>query len=156
MQTMNAVILYDKIAEMSSDPDHRDVLEQVRAVGEVLDAMGYTPVELGLTVDLSAIEKALQACRPAFAFNLVESTGGAGRLIHLAPAVLEFYGIPYTGAPADALYQTSNKAVSKKLLSGWVSPRRRPFFRKTVRTGRSQERGQLHHQIGLGARLHRR
>ena len=58
---MNAVILYDKIAEKSSDPDHRDVLEQVRAVGEVLGALGYTPVELGLTVDLSESEKALKA-----------------------------------------------------------------------------------------------
>ena len=49
-------------------------------------------------------------------------------MIHLVPAVLEFYGIPYTGAPADALYQTSNKAVSKRLLGGSGLPTPQAFF----------------------------
>ena len=138
---MNTIILYDKIAEKSSDPDHRDVLEQVRAVGEVLGALGYTPVELGLTVDLSAIEKALKTLCPAFAFNLVESLEGSGRLIHLVPAVLEFYGIPYTGAPADALYQTSNKAVSKRLLEGSRLPTPEAFFQEDGLNGSIPRKG---------------
>ena len=130
MPTMNAVILYDKIAEKSSDPDHKDVLEQVRAVGEVLEAMGYTPIELGLTMDLSAMRESLKDLCADFAFNLVESLEGSGRLIHLAPAVLELCGIPYTGAPADALYQTSNKAVSKRLLRGSDLPTPEAFFQE--------------------------
>ena len=138
---MNTIILYDKIAEKSSDPDHRDVLEQVRAVGEVLGALGYTPVELGLTVDLSAIEKALKTLGPAFAFNLVESLAGSGRLIHLVPAVLEFYGISYTGAPADALYQTSNKAVSKRLLEGSRLPTPEAFFQEDGLNGSIPRKG---------------
>ncbi len=138
---MNTVILYDKIAEKSSDPDHRDVLEQVRAVGEALGALGYAPVELGLTVDLSAIEKALKTLEPAFAFNLVESLAGSGRLIHLVPTVLEFYGIPYTGAPADALYQTSNKAVSKRLLRGSGLPTPEAFFQEDGLNASIPEKG---------------
>ena len=138
---MNTIILYDKIAEKSSDPDHRDVLEQVRAVGEVLGALGYTPIELGLTVDLSAIEKALKTLGPAFAFNLVESLAGSGRLIHLVPAVLEFYGISYTGAPADALYQTSNKAVSKRLLEGSRLPTPEAFFQEDGLNGSIPRKG---------------
>ncbi len=127
---MNAVIIYDKVAEKMTDPDHRDVLEQVRAVGEVLGAMGYTPLELGITMDLANLEEKLNAFCPDVVFNLVESLSGAGRLIHLAPAVLEFLGFPYTGAPADALYQTSNKAVSKRLLQGSDLPTPEAFFQE--------------------------
>ena len=127
---MNAVIIYDKVAEKMTDPDHKDVLEQVRAVSEVLGAMGYTPLELGITMDLTDLEENLKRLCPAFVFNLVESLEGSGRLIHLPPAVLEFLEIPYTGAPADALYQTSNKAVSKRLLRGSDLPTPEAFFQE--------------------------
>ena len=141
MQKTNVVIVYDQMAEKSSDPDHRDVLEQVGAVGDVLGAMGYAPVELGLTLDLSAIQKVLKDLSPAFVFNLVESLEGSGRLIHLVPTALEFHKIPYTGAPADALYQTSNKAVSKKLLQGSDLPTPEAVFQEDSLTGPSPGKG---------------
>lgn len=119
---MNTVILYDKAADEMMGPDHRDVLEQVRAVGEVLGAMGYIPIKLGISLDMAALEKNLKALSPVFVFNLVESISGCGRLIHLAPSVLDFLGIPYTGSSADVLYLTSNKEVSKRLLKSLNLP----------------------------------
>ncbi len=132
---MNVLLLYDKIAETSSDPDHQDVLSQVRAVGDVLKTMGYAPVPLGLTLDLTAIQEAVRVFSPRFVFNLVESLEGVGRMIHLVPSVLESWGIPFTGAPADALYQTSNKAVSKRLLEGAGLPTPEAVFQEDDPTG---------------------
>jgi hypothetical protein len=48
----------------------------------------------------------------------VETVEGRGRLIHLAPAVLDLLDIPYTGASTDAQFFTSNKLAAKKLLRG--------------------------------------
>jgi len=155
---MNAVILYDKAADELIDPDHRDVLDQVRAVGEVLGALGHTPVEVGVTLDLAVLEKNLKALSPAFVVNLVESLSGCGRLIHLAPSVLEFLGIPYTGASADALYLTSNKAVSKRLLKCSDLPTPEAFFQEDGQMGSIPRKGESyiiksvweHASMGIG------
>ena len=34
-----------------------------------------------------------------------------GSLIHLAPAMLEFLGVRYTGCPSQAMYLTTNKKL---------------------------------------------
>jgi D-alanine-D-alanine ligase len=51
-------------------------------------------------------------------FNLVESLGGSDALAHLVPAVLDVIGIPYTGAPTDALFLTNHKLLAKQRLRG--------------------------------------
>jgi len=48
----------------------------------------------------------------------VESVQGHGRLIHFPASILDLLAIPYTGAPADALYLTSSKILTKKILAG--------------------------------------
>jgi D-alanine-D-alanine ligase len=57
----------------------------------------------------------------------VESVEGHGRLIYLAGALLDFLGIPYTGATTDALYVTTNKLLTKKILAASRIPTP-PFF----------------------------
>jgi D-alanine-D-alanine ligase len=66
----------------------------------------------------------LQALSPAFVFNLVETVEGTGRLIYLAPALLDLFGINYTGASTEAVFLTSNKIVAKRFLkqSGIPTP----------------------------------
>jgi D-alanine-D-alanine ligase len=61
---------------------------------------------------------------PLFVFNLVESVEGNGQLIHLAPALLDHLNMPYTGCSQEAIFVTSNKILSKKLLqlAGVASP----------------------------------
>jgi len=46
----------------------------------------------------------------------VETLGGKGNLIHVAPALLDLLQIPYTGCRTDAMYLTSNKPLAKKIL----------------------------------------
>src|SRR5262249_17060965 len=64
-----------------------------------------------------AARQRLLHLRPAFVFNLVESVEGLGRLIHLAPALYESLGLPYTGAGSEAMYLTSHKSLAKRLLA---------------------------------------
>jgi D-alanine-D-alanine ligase len=58
----------------------------------------------------------LEAQRPDLVFNLVESLAGHGRLIHLVPSLLDAMGLPYSGAPAEAIWLTSHKVMAKERL----------------------------------------
>jgi len=115
---MKVAILYDRMAKGGANPDQSDVLEQARAVGRALEDLSHESIRLGISMDLKAFMGELRELEPDLVFNLVESVEGHGRLIHLAPTVLELLGVPYTGSPADALHVTSNKLIAKKVLEG--------------------------------------
>ena len=99
-------------------PDEQDVLVEVATVGAALAALGYRPMPLPLGLDLAAAGRRLARLKPDFVFNLVESLEGQGRLIHLAPSLLDSLGLAYTGSGAEAIYVTSNKPLAKRLLRG--------------------------------------
>ncbi len=113
---MKVVIIHDRMAEKGANPDQLDVLAQAKAVAQALEDLGHESMRLGLTMDFKAFKVQIERLRPDLVFNLVESVEGHGRLIHLAPTLLELLDIPYTGSPADALYETSNKLIAKKAL----------------------------------------
>jgi D-alanine-D-alanine ligase len=123
---MRIVLLHDANAE-GGRPDENDALVQVQALGRVLAAAGHEIVPLPLSLDLKTGAARLRELRPQLVFNLVESLAGHGQLIHLAPALLDSLGIAYTGAPADAVFLSSQKLWTKRLLQaagvptpGWV------------------------------------
>ena len=109
-------VIYGAVAADAA-PDEQDVLVEVDTVQQALAALGFAPVAVPLTLDLEAVRRRLLHLRPAFVFNLVESVEGLGRLIHLAPALYESLGLPYTGAGSEAMYLTSNKPLAKRLLA---------------------------------------
>jgi D-alanine-D-alanine ligase len=112
---MNIVLLHDAVGEGSS-PDELDVYAQMDAIEPALRELRHTFSRIPLALNLEAGAAALRERRPDLVFNLSESMGGSGRLIHFAPALLETLGIPYTGCPADAVYCTSNKLIAKRIL----------------------------------------
>ena len=114
---MKLAILYDR-PHAGADPDHADVLVQIKAVGHALQELGHEYSELPFSLDLRASIHALRRWAPDMVFNAVESVEGSGRLIHLAPSLLDLLGIPYTGSPTEALFVTSNKLLTKVLLRG--------------------------------------
>jgi D-alanine-D-alanine ligase len=125
---MRVLILHDRVTA-ADGPDGRDVLDQAAAVTGALTALGHTVDRLDCDLDLAALATELRQRQPELVFNLVESLGGSGRLIHLVPACLETLGVPYTGCRADALLLTSNKLLAKRWLQGaglpvpaWVEP----------------------------------
>jgi D-alanine-D-alanine ligase len=125
---MRIAIVHNEVADAGA-PDERDVLVQTEAVREALIARGHQVEALSCTLDLTQLRQRLESLRPDLVFNLVESLGGTGRLIHLAPSLLDAMGMAYTGACAEAIQLTSHKILAKDRLRGlglptpdWVGP----------------------------------
>jgi D-alanine-D-alanine ligase len=114
---MKVVILYDRIAEEGRSPDQRDVLDQAEAIREALAELGHETFTFTFSLDVKAFTESIKRVQPDLVVNLVESVEGQGRLIYLASAVLDFLEIPYTGAPTDTLYLTTNKLLTKRMLA---------------------------------------
>ncbi|MCJ7525135.1 MAG: D-alanine--D-alanine ligase [Candidatus Aminicenantes bacterium] len=123
MNGKKAVILHSQVGE-DSPKDEQDVLVQADEVCQSLAELGYQPEIVPFYLDLEKNIRTLKKMDPLFVFNLVETVEGNGQLIHLAPALLDHLGLPYTGNSQEAIFVTSNKALSKKLLSaaGVASP----------------------------------
>jgi len=112
---MNICILHDEVTD-ASRPDEADALVQAEAIGSALAELGHTWWKQALTLDLADFTRMMRERRPDLIVNIVESLARWGRLIYLAPAVLDTLGIPYTGVPTDAMYLTSNKVLTKAWL----------------------------------------
>lgn len=125
---MHAVLLHDDIPT-GARADETDVFAQAEEIEAALVALGYRTSRLPFTLDLGAARAELQAREPALVVNLVEAVAGLGRLQHLAPALLDTLRLPYTGASTEALFLTTNKLLTKRLLRmqglptpDWVEP----------------------------------
>lgn len=152
-----ALILYDCFSEGGHNPDQRDALIQAQAVAGALREIGWEPMELSLSLDVAAFVNALGTIHPAFVFNLVESLEGHGRLIHLAPAVLDILGVPYTGSKTDSVFLTSNKRMAKERLKAAALPTPPGFWQRDLRGKAFPIEGRYivkstweHASIGLG------
>lgn len=110
------VILYNQLAA-DAPKDEQDVLVQVEVVSRALAQLGYQPCELGFSLFIKETIKTLKEINPAFVFNLTESVEGDGRLIYLAASLLDHLAVPYTGCSTEALFLTSNKLLTKKMLN---------------------------------------
>ena len=89
---MKVVILYDRRAEEAANPDQADALVQANSVIAALEDLGHETAAFGIDLDFEAFTDALKRHRPDLVFNLVESIGGHGRLIHFLPALLDVVG----------------------------------------------------------------
>ncbi|MCB1807899.1 MAG: D-alanine--D-alanine ligase [Candidatus Competibacteraceae bacterium] len=122
------VILYGAVPA-NAPADEQDVLVEVATVEQALISLGYPVQRLALTLDLAAARRQLLELRPRLVFNLVESLAGSGQYIHCAPALLDELGLPYTGAPLNATFLSSNKLLAKQWLQQagiatppWLTP----------------------------------
>ncbi len=125
---MRVAILHNAVGQDGS-ADERDVLVQAEAVSKALEGLGHTVTILPCDLDLAAIRERLTETAPDLVFNLVESLGGSGRLIHLVPYLLEAMGLSCTGAGAEAILLSSNKITAKTRLRSaglltpdWIGP----------------------------------
>lgn len=112
---MRVAILHNAVAD-DAPADDRDVLDQVAAVRTALEAQGHRVTTLPVGLDLSELKARLASQQPERLFNLVEGLDGDDRGILHVPALLEHLGVPFTGAPLQAILMTTNKLVAKRLL----------------------------------------
>jgi D-alanine-D-alanine ligase len=113
---MRVVVLHSELTE-GIRKDEDDVLVQAGVVSQALSNLGYDPTLVPFSMDNRVMVERLRALAPAFVFNLVETVEGTGRLIYLAPAMLDHVAINYTGATTEAVFLTSNKIVAKRFLT---------------------------------------
>ena len=112
---MKLVVLHGEVPE-GAPPDETDVLVQVEAVSKARARLGHECETLTFSFDVKSAVDELLAKKPAVVFNLVESIGGLGQFIYIAPAVLDYLRLPYTGSSTEAMFLTSNKLAAKKIL----------------------------------------
>ena len=122
------LVLHNAISDHSL-MDELDVLDQADAVEQALDELGYSHSRASFGLNLEPVRQILEAESPDLVFNLVETIGGKGSLIHLCPSLLEAYHIPYTGSGPWSLLVTTDKVRTKKILKekgvatpGWIIP----------------------------------
>ena len=125
---MRVAIVHDAVGE-SYAPDARDAIVQADAVARALGALGHTVCRIACSLNLLVVTSELRRRQVDLVFNLVESIGGQGRLIHLLPFCLDALPLPYTGAPAEAVMLTSSKTMAKAWMAAgaiptpaWVGP----------------------------------
>jgi D-alanine-D-alanine ligase len=117
MNPATIIVLHGEIPP-DAPPDEQDALVEVASISATLRALGYDVQAMAIGLDLADAARRLTAARPDLVFNLVETIAGRGNLLHLAPVLLDHLRIPYTGAPSEAIYTTSNKLLAKRMLHG--------------------------------------
>jgi D-alanine-D-alanine ligase len=96
----------------SSDQEAEfDEPETVSAIAQALREGGYEPVVLEAT---ERFPQKLEAERPDIVFNIAEGRAGRDREAQI-PAILEYYGVPFTGSDAATLSIALDKSLTKEL-----------------------------------------
>jgi D-alanine-D-alanine ligase len=114
---VRTIVLVHDAAAGGGRADASDVLAEAEHVASALERLGYATATWPVSLDLAALERSLARLEPHAVFNLMESIGGRGELIHLVPSLLESLGVPFTGCSADAQRLTSNKLLAKRQLA---------------------------------------
>lgn len=118
------IVVHEPVA-LDARTDELDALVQLREISAALRELGCQTSSLAIDLDFAAALRELKGRSPDCVFNLVESLGGSGQLIHLLPALLSSAGIAFTGSGADAIYMSSQKLLAKRwmALHGIPTPR---------------------------------
>lgn len=111
----SALIVHESIGT-DARPDEDDTLAQVTHVSAALKESGWAVSVLAADMNLADLQREIARQKPTLVFNLVESLGGDGRLIHFVPTLLQLFRVPFTGSGADAIYLSSQKRLAKRLM----------------------------------------
>ncbi len=109
------VILHSDVPPNASE-DELDCLLQADVIGEALSTLGHQSVRLPFVLDLNANMSNLASLKPDIVFNLVETLAGKGSMAYFAPSLMDALRLPYTGCRTEAMFVTSNKPLTKKIL----------------------------------------
>ena len=115
MTKKRCCILYNQPRD-GALPDELDVLDQVDYIEINLNKIGVETYRKGITSNFMNEIALLAQEKPDFVFNLVESINNKGELCYFVPALLNMYSIPYTGNPVEAMFITTSKALTNKIL----------------------------------------
>jgi D-alanine-D-alanine ligase len=120
----------------SVDEAEFDSPETIGALAQSLASTGHDVERIEVSGPASRLVTRLEAYAPDLIFNSAEGRRGKMRR-GFYPALFEQLGIPFTGSDSYALCVTLDKALTKKIVSGYgiPSPRARFVTRETLRGG---------------------
>ncbi len=113
MHSPRSVLVLHEAMDADARPDEVDVLAQVTHVSAAMKAFHWSVSVLPTDLNLAATRAEIIRRKPSLVFNLVESLGGDGRMIHLVPSLLQSIGVAFTGSGSDALFLSSQKLLAK-------------------------------------------
>ena len=124
MENRKCCILYNKPGE-NALADELDVLDQVEFIESNLIGLGIKTTRRGITASFMKEIEELYSEKPDFVFNLVESINNKGELSYFIPALLNLHSIPYSGNPLEAMFTTTSKILTSRILrtSGINNPK---------------------------------
>jgi D-alanine-D-alanine ligase len=124
MEKRRCCILFNQPGE-GALADELDVLDQVEFIEKHLKELGIETYRKGITTSFMMEISDLSADKPDFVFNLVESINNKGELSYFIPALLNLYKIPYSGNPLEAIFTTTSKMLTSRMLltSGISNPK---------------------------------
>jgi len=106
-----------------------DKMETIDDVAGIFESLGHKVVKIGNVDQLLAQVNRLDV---DIVFNIHEGIGGRNRESQV-PAILELYGIPYTGSDGLTLGITLDKVVAKKCFIAYGVPTPRYFVARDVK-----------------------
>jgi D-alanine-D-alanine ligase len=139
---MKVAVIYNE--PIPGRPDSEDVLDEVRLVVDALKVIGYDFKTLPIFNDrypssplgeeVCFLLGQLKEYSPSVVFNLVESIGDKQRFYPVIPSLFEIAGYPYTGSPFDAILTTTDKTLTKAVLTayGIPTPSWQQYYRKNT------------------------
>ncbi|HDQ03725.1 MAG TPA: D-alanine--D-alanine ligase [Deltaproteobacteria bacterium] len=126
---MKKIAILHSDVTAGSSKDEIDCLEQARAISQALRSLDYECALLPFSLDLKQTMDKLNTLKPDVVFNIVETVGGRGSLVYFSPAILDAMQFPYTGCGTRAMWETSNKPLSKTIMRragiatpDWITP----------------------------------
>lgn len=122
MATEPSIIVLHNQVTPESPEDIADVLTQAKWIAETLEGLGHRVLMVPFSLDqLTALAK-LRDSGPLVVLNMVDSGPGEENLVYLVPSLLDHLRIPYTGCSAEALFTTTDKLLTKRLLRSYGLP----------------------------------
>lgn len=112
---MKVAILYN-VTDDSEYMDE-DCLIQLNELEEALNELKIENEKFIFSTDTHTITKKLLDYNPDLVFNFVENIYNLPIIDYLAPLLLDGLKIPYTGGNASSLLITTNKILSKQLMT---------------------------------------
>ena len=108
--------------------DELDVIDQVEHVEKGLKDLGIESYRKGISEKFIEEVKELVLEKPDFVYNLVESINNKGELNYFVPAMLNLYSIPYAGNSHEAIFMTTSKVISSRMMKMAGIPNPECFF----------------------------
>jgi D-alanine-D-alanine ligase len=125
---MRVLVLHSDVGE-NPPPDELETVETAHAIAEALAGRGHETSLAPFHPDPAIIRAHIAAARAEAVFNMVESVYGLGALAPVAPALLETFGLSYTGCGSAAMALACDKPLTKNILraaglptADWAEP----------------------------------